>query len=450
MKRLLPGVMVAVLVMASLRTQSGCASEVPVAPPATDGGIDVDAQAARDSSVKDARVPNTPGEREGWVTWNEYDPKCRFQVPTERKYLPEPLEWEACQETEVTKKLSCRRIRKKWEGIPQNFISPATTMFARNDGSLALTTVQYTSKRDTYVVAEIDGPMKVAVDVAVNGECILSAGTGRGSRYIFQVFERDTNGKWSGQPSGIGGHIDELMPRSLLRRPRPEGSQVTDTLIAGNAGFVLNSGVLEVYSWDEPPSLARTISGGSYSFVGTHEDFFWYRSSAPSATARIWTPEGGDQLVSGNGSDYSRATADLGTDGKDWVWGEGEGRTTAGFPTVKIVSAPFTRDPSKLQKRVVRNDLGPGAFATVPFQVGHGYAGHLSSRPNKQEGAMVVRLADGAAWFVPGRPEVVDFQHVLAISKDEVFFQVRDEHGTNVYRVRLDSLGDFALPPAPN
>ena len=64
---------------------------------------------------------------------------------------------------------------------------------------------------------------------------------------------------------------------------------------------------------------------------------------------------------------------------------------------------------------------------------------------------MVVRLADGAAWFIPGRgASAVDFQHVLAISKDEAFLRVRDENGTNLYRVRLDSLGAFALPAGPN
>ena len=55
----------------------------------------------------------------------------------------------------------------------------------------------------------------------------------------------------------------------------------------------------------------------------------------------------------------------------------------------------------------------------------------------------------GAGWFLPGvRGAPVIFQHVLAITKDETFTLVRDEHGTNVYRVRLDSLGAFTLPPA--
>ena len=179
------------------------------------------------------------------------------------------------------------------------------------------------------------------------------------------------------------------------------------------------------------------------------DDFFFYAADRASSTERIWTPEGGDQHFLGDGADFSRGTADLNTDGVDWVWAEGEGRTTGAFPIVKVVTSPFTRDPAKIQRRVLRSDLGRGMIAAARFAVGHGYAGHFAQRPNGDEGTMLVRLADGAAWFLPGvNGAPVIFQHVLAITKDEAFTLVRDEHGTNVYRVRLDSLGAFALPPA--
>ena len=210
-------------------------------------------------------------------------------------------------------------------------------------------------------------------------------------------------------------------------------------------------GPLEVYSWATPPTLQRSLSGhGRYSFVEVRDDFFFYAADQASATERIWTPEAGDQHLLGDGADPSRAAADLNTDGIDWVWAEGEGKTTGTYTTVKILSAPFTRDPSKLQKRVLRADLGQGVIASGRFGVGHGYAGHFSQRPNGDLGAMIVRLSDGAAWFLPGNNgSPVIFRHPLAFTRDEVFTLVRDENGTNVYRVRLDSLGAFALPP-PN
>jgi len=430
------------------RVQSGCSSATTPISPAADAEVPLDSAPPRDAGTKDAKVPPTPGELEGWVTWNDYDPKCGFQVPSERKYLPEPFEWEPCQDTEVTRKLVCRRIKKKWEGFRGEFIAPDTKMFTREDGSLMMATLQYLGHNAIYLISEVDGPMKVAVHGSLDRECLISGHSGNGSRYVFQLSERDSQGKWAQQPAGIGGHVDELVPKKLLRKPYA----IAHTLEAGNAGLVDSSrGRLEVYSWTDPPTLVRTIQGGgSYSFVKMHDDFFFWASDAPAATERIWTPEGGDQLLVGVASDVSRGAADLNTDGKDWVWGEGEGRTNAGYPIVKIVTAPFTRDPSKLQKRILRNDLGNGAFAANPFAVGHGYAAHVSSK-NDALGAMVVRLSDGSAWSLPGRPgPLPHFQDPLAITKDEVFFLVRDENGTNVYRVRLDSLGAFALPPAPN
>ena len=451
MKKWLPGVVLFGALALVARAQSGCSSEsLPVAP-VVDAEAPVDAVASKDATPsKDGSASPDAGELEGWVAWNDYDPKCRFQVPSDRKYLPEPFEWEPCQDTEVTRKMACRRVKKKWAGIPGEFIAPGTTMFTRDDGTLMIATVEFLGQSRRFsVFAEVDGPMKIAIHENYDGECLLSDRSGGGARYAFQVAERDAKGKWASGASAIGGSLDELAPRKLLREP----SEIDHSLTAGNAGLIDLAGTIRIFSWDNPPILSRTIqAGGSYSFARTREDFFWFSSDAPSATERIWTPEGGDQLFGGQGSDLTRGTADLSTDGKDWVWGEGEGRTTtAGYLTVKIVTAPFTRDPSKLQKRVLRNDLGKGAFTAIPFAVGFGYAGHLSSRPDGQEGAMVVRLADGAAWFIPGRgASAVDFQHVLAISKDEAFLRVRDENGTNVYRVRLDSLGAFALPAGPN
>jgi hypothetical protein len=422
---------------------------LPVAPVA-DAEAPVDAVAKKDATPsKDGSASPDAGELEGWVAWNDYDPKCRFQVPSDRKYLPEPFEWEPCQDTEITRKMACRRIKKKWAGIPGEFIGPATSMTTLNDGSLAIGTVRYHGNHQTYLYAEVDGRTKVAVDLPATGECLVTDWSASGSRYAFQVAERNAQGKLTGGPSAIGGSLDELGPRELLR----ESSELEHSLTAGNVGLIDLAGTIRVFSWEYPPTLSRTIQGGgSYSFARTRDDFFWFSSDAPAPTERIWTPEGGEQLFAGDASDRSRGTADLATDGKDWVWSEAEGRTNAGYPIVKMVTAPFTRDPKLIQKRVLRNDMGSYGFGARPHTVGFGYAGHSGSRNSDAIlGAMIVRIADGAAWFIPGRGAgVIEFQSVLAISKDEAFLRVRDENGTNLYRVRLDSLGAFALPAAPN
>ncbi len=452
MKQWLPGTLAVVCTLVALRAASGCSDEPSVAP-TLDATSDASTDAARPRDAgRDVDAAPKPGERQGWNRWDDYDPKCNFEVPSEAKYLPEPFEWEPCQDSDVTRKLACRRIKKKWQGNGREFIGPATEVVKADSGNLMILTVRYEPPHFVYVVAAVDGPTKVAVSARDSGECIFDGWSGSGSRYLFSVAERNGDGKWKRPPGAVGGSVDDLRPRYLLRKT-PTDSLLSNTLTAGNFGFSNNgNGLLEIYSWESPPALLHTLQGnGRYSFVEVRNDFFFYAADQTSSTERIWTPEGGDQHFVGNGADFSRGTADLNTDGVSSVWGEGEGRTTGAFPVVKIATAPFTRDASKLQRRVVRNDLGSGGFAGVRFAVGHGYAGHLSSRPNGDLGAMVVRLADGEAWFLPGlRGAPVIFQHILAFTADEVFTLVRDEHGTNVYRVRLDSLGAFALPPAPN
>jgi hypothetical protein len=100
---------------------------------------------------------------------------------------------------------------------------------------------------------------------------------------------------------------------------------------------------------------------------------------------------------------------------------------------------------------VLRSDLGQGIIAAFRFAVGHGYAGHFGQRPNGDQGVMIVKLADGAG-VVPAGPERLPPSSSNTPSRSRATrssLLVRDENGTNVYRVRLDSLGAFALPP-PN
>lgn len=454
MRRWLPGGVALAASLVALRAASGCSGDGGTQP-LVDSGPELtvpDAARPRDAAPDAKDAAPTPGELEGWVRWDDYDPKCNFSIPSERKYLPEPFEWEPCQDTDVTRKLACRRIKKKWEGLSgrREFIAPDTVAFSRAGGALVLATLQYHGRNAVYLMSEIDGPSLVAVRGSLDGSCVVSGHSGGGERYTFAVSERVGPNDLINPPAAIGGDLGSLKPRLLVKKP-PTTSIFLDTFAAGNLGFIMNGpGPLEVYSWDTPPTLQRSLSGhGRYSFVEVRDDYFFYAADQASPTERIWTPEGGDQHLLGDGADRSRAAADLNTDGVDWVWAEGEGRTTGTYPVVKVVTSPFTRDASKLQKRVLRTDLGQGMIAASRFAVGHGFAGHFGQRPNGDEGVMIVKLADGAGWFLPGpNGAPVIFQHALAFTRDEVFTLVRDEHGTNVYRVRLDSLGAFALPPA--
>ena len=346
MRRWLPGGVALAASLVALRAASGCSGEGGTQP-AVDSGPELtvpDAARPRDAAPDAKDATPTPGELEGWVRWDDYDPKCNFSVPSERKYLPEPFEWEPCQDTDVTRKLACRRIKKKWEGNGREFISPATEVFRGRDGALLIGTAQLRGRQAIHMIGQLDGANLIGVAGSVDGPCLITGRSAGGDRFTFAVSERVGPNDLINPPAAVGGELGSLKPRLLVKKP-PTASIFLDTFAAGNLGFIMNGpGPLEVYSWDTPPTLQRSLSGhGRYSFVEVRDDYFFYAADQASPTERIWTPEGGDQHLLGNGADPSRAAADLNTDGVDWVWAEGEGRTTGTYQPVEKAGVRWSR-----------------------------------------------------------------------------------------------------------
>ncbi|MFO0643849.1 MAG: hypothetical protein U0183_31785 [Polyangiaceae bacterium] len=428
----------------------GCASDAPPGPGIeTEGGTITPVDAGRDTSKPEVEAaPPEPEPPEGWVPWNDFSPTCSLYVPPRRDLLPPPLEWEPCLDSPVTQKLACRRIKKKWEGgsgsTRGEFLSPITSTMIREDGSVLISTTQYWGTRRMNIFAELDGAVKVAVYEHRTDNCLLFSGSGSGSHYIFHVNERSSAGRMVGDVSAIGGNIDELVPKALIRTPVNE---VEHTLRAGNAGFFDDIGGITLYRWDAPTTPVRIAPGGDYYLVRPWGDMAHW-SVGESVADMIWTPEGGAQPFV-TFPDRTRGAGSLGTDGVHWVWVEGEGRTTVTYPRVSLMVAPFTRDPSTLQKRKLRGDLDSLPFGTAKFVVGHGFAARAMDRKDDagvlKTGMLVARLSDGVAYYLPS--DRVELGYALAMTKDEVIVRGRDKDGTNVFRIRLDSLGAFELPP---
>ena len=429
----------------------GCASDAPPAPAIESDATLTTVDAGRDTNRPEveASAPE-PGPPEGWVPWNDFSTTCSLYVPSSREYLPPPLEWEPCFDTPVTQKLACRRIKKKWEGgsgsTQGEFLSPITSAMIREDGSVLVSTTQYWGRRRMNVFAELDGPIKVAVYEHRTDNCLLFAGSGSGSHYVYHVYEPGPDGRRRGGLSAIGGHIDELRPRSLIRTP-PEATEISHELSAGNAGFFDTFAGVTLYRWDAPTTPVRIAPGGDYYLVQPWRDMAHW-SVGESVADMIWTPEGGAQPFV-TFPDRTRGAGSLGTDGVHWVWVEGEGRTGLTYPRVSLMVAPFTRDPATLQKRKLRGDLDSLPFGTAKFVVSNGFAARTMARNNDagvlKTGLFIARLSDGVAYFLPS--ETMSFGYALAMTKDEVIVRGRDKEGTNVFRIRLDSLGAFELPP---
>jgi hypothetical protein len=163
-------------------------------------------------------------------------------------------------------------------------------------------------------------------------------------------------------------------------------------------------------------------------------------STQPSAPGRTSSPE---LLTAEEAAAWLRTTRKAGGDGRDLVWLYGAGRTdpAGSFPTIAIMTSPFTTDPRQLAPRRLRSEKGQ-YFGTAPFVVGCGYAAR-----QLPEGIRVVRLADGASWLLPGdSTQTWQWASPFALTCTELFAKasVLTEGGppaVTYARLRLDSLG---------
>ena len=133
--------------------------------------------------------------------------------------------------------------------------------------------------------------------------------------------------------------------------------------------------------------------------------------------------------------------ANLGTDGIDMVWSEGEGKepgqTSAEFPIRRIMTAPFTSDPDQLDARRLREQ--PGKVSQVwPWVVGCGF-GAFDNQGQK----LVVRLSDGWMWTVPTFP---GFSRPIGVTCEHVILRATLPTHSTLVRIRLDSLGPGLEP----
>jgi hypothetical protein len=178
-----------------------------------------------------------------------------------------------------------------------------------------------------------------------------------------------------------------------------------------------------------------------------HGDALFFTTSTSKIRGiNIWTPEGGFKPFRRWVDDSTRGAANLGTDGVDLAWSEGEGKEPNDdfYPVRSIMTAPFTTDPATLRPRRLRSHPAE-VLAIHTMKVGCGYAAHLDG----QGGILVVRLSDGWSWTVPNT-ETQELTNPIGVTCDEVFalgyVGEPPTKETIIARVRLDSLGS-GLPP---
>jgi hypothetical protein len=202
------------------------------------------------------------------------------------------------------------------------------------------------------------------------------------------------------------------------------------------------SGYLAMYSHDF--TIVKEFNspftvGGMPQVFG--KDVLWSTGDLTSGPIGAYDDERGFHvLVQPKSTDYASG---VGSDGKDIVWtlGEGDEEGAKTWPVRSVITAAYTTDPAAIKPRRLRSD--PGVIVGPdPWGVGCGYG----ARPIIGTwGLQIVRLSDGVAWHLP-RPAGMSWDRVIGITCDEAFMRVNTNSGSNIARVRLDSLGP-GLPP---
>jgi hypothetical protein len=170
---------------------------------------------------------------------------------------------------------------------------------------------------------------------------------------------------------------------------------------------------------------------------------FWTAASLQHDGIMVWDAVNGVRPFVRWVGDYTQGAGDLGTDGVDLVWTQGEGKqpNDTVYPIRSIMTAPFTSDPAALQPRRLRSQPHTN-IGSVQFEVGCGYAAHDGAANDM----VIVRLADGASWIIPTTYPDFMIYSAVGLTCEHVYILGNFSGVDNIIRVKLDSLG-APIPP---
>jgi hypothetical protein len=397
----------------------------------------------REPGVRPRSVPS------GWRPWTCWS-GCDFWLPEGSAQMPPAIEWQPC--TAAPGGVACREMTTPWTRAPAAMAADVY-FSAEGEGraSLLLERLALDANEGSFadwIVGNVDGPIEFAMraewasrpprcwalnrDLA-SGRFALSLhgdGTARG-RHVDGLLLGTVG---SNQP--VLAHRDESPGTSAWsvgasRLLRNDYGRIT-ALDAAGAALIYESAM----------SPTQTPFDGRARLFGNDAVF----QVADNRSASIWAYDaarGTHPLVS---FDLGRGAANVGSDGRDLVWTQGQGKPAGEEgPYVKgeIMTAPFTTDPARLAPRRLREDLSRGVgTALLQFAVGCGYAGRPLADGRDAE---IVRLADGVAFRLAGN-EGWSWERVLGFTCTEAFLAVRSQRARyTVVRVPLAELG----PPIP-
>ncbi|NUO50854.1 MAG: hypothetical protein HOV80_18535 [Polyangiaceae bacterium] len=402
-----------------------------------------------DSGLRPKAVP------EGWLPWT-CNPGCEFWIPPDQASMPSPIEWEACPAYATH---PCNRMSTPWSDGDGWALRTDVSFAPTADGGalLHLGRIAWNGNgdADSYVesvIGDVDGgPLEFAMRWRNQG-CGASAGSLSSDVFSINLVGAGGDAYETDVDALMLGHIGSLDPVMPYRDANPGLSQWYSgpTLVVRlDHGSKLTAYPHDLSSSFDFYSPAMNPDHAEFSpaplFFGSEALF----TAADYNAAAVWAYDEGrgpHPLVSFPG-DTSRGAFNIGSDGVDMVWNEGEGKepnTRGWYPTVSIMTAPYTTDPAEVKGRRLRADPNPDISQSSHFAVGCGYG----AKSLGGVGVQIVRLSDGAGWFLEPnaqwRPEVA-----VGVTCEFVFIQVNDVEGGQgpaIARVPIASLGK-PLPP---
>lgn len=386
---------------------------------------------------------------EGWVKWTEYSESCPLYHAPSAELMPEPIEWEPCPDAPAG--LDC-------EVMHGDGSVAGTSDLDVHEGTTYLLTRRVTSEYWLDFVADVDGPVVNAVmrvvsstDTPTKVGCAAGPDDLNQGHYVLGIRGHDAFGDSNDSPhrGAMGGVIGDPVPRLLAHY---DHDIVYSFWV--DASWLMRIGayesILTVAPWESlspdtvitSPPLDPESLKASQPLI-THGVVFWATATLYQHGINVWDPVNGARPLVRYEGDFTRGAGDLGTDGVDLVWAQGEGKEPQEYkyPIRHMMTAPFTSDPAALAPRRLRSTPYSN-IGSQQWEVGCGYASHTAGSYR----VAIVRLSDGVSWlvsqqapdFLPSTPLGIDCTHAY-------MFGLFDGRYT-IARVALASLG-AGTPP---
>lgn len=386
--------------------------------------------------------------KDGWIRLDFPDPACNFFAAPSPDKMPPPIAWEPCDDALLAQGWACRKVKFNWApptDALRQMMGPVEDAWVDDNGKAWIALRPNTGALRLNLVAEVDGPVHAAVSQAITRSCQLTDEGLSGHNVIFyarQTEPIDTGGYRTIRTAALGGSVDKIP--ALLES---ENHGIDNHYFAGPNAYLAYV-ELTLHSWTPGGPSAHLDEQdpgqvGMVSFVG--DTVFFPVGNLMYHRIKVYTPADGLRDFVSFGNDMNAGASDFGTDGVDMVWTEAAGTRTAEmdrWTTINIMKAPYTSDPTKIQKTRLRSE--PYSFGANPFTVGCGYAAHWYST-DTESGTRLIRLSDGVSWRFKKLSDAdggtaAIFTGPLAITCDEVFLGYYGGPD-QVARIRLDSLG---------